>query len=91
MWLYFHASTYLYGMAWILGIWAHLFTVYKICFNFYSHNFVGRKPEWKRPFGIPRCRWLDNIRVDLRELGWEGVDWIHVAHDRNMVMNIWVL
>jgi hypothetical protein len=29
-----------------------------------------------------RCRWEDNIRMDLREVGWEGVDWIHMAQDR---------
>jgi hypothetical protein len=32
--------------------------------------------------GKPRPRWKDNIRVDLRELGWGGVDWIHLAEDR---------
>jgi hypothetical protein len=37
--------------------------------------FVG-KPEEKRPLGRPRRRWVDNIRMDLRETGWYGVDWI---------------
>jgi hypothetical protein len=35
-----------------------------------------RKPEGKRPLGRPGCRWEDNIRMDLPEIGWEGVDWI---------------
>jgi len=53
-------------------------------------------PETKRPLGIPRRIWEDNIRMDLGEIGWEGVDWIHLAHDNDQwrvlvytVMNIW--
>jgi hypothetical protein len=45
--------------------------------NAYS-IFVG-KPEGKRPLGRPRCRREDNVRLDLWELGWEGVDGIHLA------------
>jgi hypothetical protein len=41
------------------------------------------KPERNRPLGRPRCRWQDNIRMDLREIGWEGVDWINLAQDRD--------
>jgi hypothetical protein len=41
------------------------------------------KPERKRPLGRPRRRWEDNIRMDLREVGWERVDWMHLAQDRN--------
>jgi hypothetical protein len=37
----------------------------------------------KRPLGRPRCRWVDNIRMDLGEVGWGDVDWICVAQDRN--------
>jgi hypothetical protein len=37
--------------------------------------FVG-KPEGKRPLGRPRSRWVDNVKMDLREIGWDGVDWI---------------
>jgi hypothetical protein len=37
--------------------------------------FVG-KPEGKRPLGRPRRRWVDTIRMDLGETGWDGVDWI---------------
>jgi hypothetical protein len=32
------------------------------------------KPEGKRPLGRPRCRWVDNINVDLRGIGWDGMD-----------------
>jgi hypothetical protein len=42
---------------------------------------VGRKTLKKEPLGRPRNRWEDSIRMDLREIGWEGVDWIHLAHD----------
>jgi hypothetical protein len=38
-----------------------------------------RKPAGKRPLGRPKCTYLDNIRMDLRKTGWEGVDWIHLA------------
>jgi hypothetical protein len=36
-------------------------------------------PEGKRPLGRPRRRWLDNIKMDLREIGWDGVDWMDMA------------
>jgi hypothetical protein len=36
-------------------------------------------PEGKRPLGRPRRRWVDNIKMDLREIGWDGVDWIDMA------------
>jgi hypothetical protein len=45
-------------------------------------SLVG-KPEGKRPLGRPRHRWMDNIRMDLGEVGWGDVDWIGVAKDRN--------
>jgi hypothetical protein len=41
------------------------------------------KPEGKRPLGRPRCRWVDNIGMDLLEIGWGGVDWIGLAQDRD--------
>jgi hypothetical protein len=41
------------------------------------------RPEGKRQLGRPRRRWVDNIRMDLRELGWGDVDWIGLAQDRN--------
>jgi hypothetical protein len=41
------------------------------------------KFEWKRPRGRPRHRWQDNIRMNLKEIGWKRVDWIHLAQDRD--------
>jgi hypothetical protein len=41
------------------------------------------KPEGRRPLGRPRRRWLDNIIMDLVEVGWGDVDWIGLAQDRN--------
>jgi hypothetical protein len=41
------------------------------------------KPEGKRPLGRPRRRWVDNIEMDLRDIGWDGVDWIDLAQDRD--------
>jgi hypothetical protein len=40
-------------------------------------------PEGKRPLVRPRRRWVDNIRMDLGEVGWDDVDWIGLAQDRN--------
>jgi hypothetical protein len=39
--------------------------------------------EGRRPLERPRRRWLDNINMDPREIGWDGVDWIDVAQDRD--------
>jgi len=44
------------------------------------------KPEGKRPLGRPRRRWEDNIRAHLRETGWEGVDWMHMAQDKDQII-----
>ena len=59
-------------------------------------DLVG-KPEGKRPTGRPKCRWKDNIEMDLKEVGCGGMDWIELDQDRdrwpqlmNAVMNIWV-
>jgi hypothetical protein len=41
------------------------------------------KPEGKRPLGRPRRMWVDNIKMDLGEVGWSDVDWIGLARDRN--------
>jgi hypothetical protein len=38
-----------------------------------AYRILG-KPEGKRPLGRPRCRWVDNIKIDLREIGWDGMD-----------------
>jgi hypothetical protein len=43
-----------------------------------TQNF-GRKTEGKRPLRKPRSRWKDDIRLDLREIGQTGVDWMHLA------------
>jgi hypothetical protein len=55
------------------------------------------KPEEKRPLGRPRRRWVDNIKTDLRKIGWDGMDWIDLAQDMdqwrplvNAVMIFWV-
>jgi hypothetical protein len=48
-----------------------------------SYRLLVGKPEGKRPLGRPRLRWVDNIRMDLREVGWGDVDWIGLAKDRN--------
>ena len=41
------------------------------------------KPEGKRPLGRPRCRWEDNIKMNIQEVGCGGMDWIELAQDRN--------
>jgi hypothetical protein len=57
---------------------------------------VGRL-KGKRPLGRSRCRWEDNIKLDFREIGFDGANWIQLAQDKvqwqafvNMVMNLWV-
>ena len=42
------------------------------------------KPDGRRPLGRPRCRWVDNIRMDLQEVGCEYMDWIGLAQDRQV-------
>jgi hypothetical protein len=44
---------------------------------------IGGKSSGKEQIGRPRRRWVDNIRKDLREVGWGDVEWIDVAQDRN--------
>jgi hypothetical protein len=46
------------------------------------------KCERKRPHGIPKRRREDNIRMCVREIGWEVVDWIHLAQDREMLQSL---
>jgi hypothetical protein len=49
-----------------------------------AYKLLVGKPEGKRPLGRqPRHRWVDNIRMDLGEVGWSDVDWIGLAQDRN--------
>ena len=44
---------------------------------------LAGKPERKRSLGSPRHRWEDNIRMDLQEMGSEGMDWVDVVEDRD--------
>jgi hypothetical protein len=60
-----------------------------------AYRILVGKLEGKRPLGRPTRRWEDNIRMDLRETGWGGMDWIDLAQDRdqwrdvvNTVMNL---
>jgi hypothetical protein len=48
-----------------------------------AYRLLVGKPERKRPLGRPIHRWVDNIRMDLGEVGWGDVDWIDLAKDRN--------
>jgi hypothetical protein len=61
------------------------------------YRLLVRKPEGKRPLGRPRRRWIDNIKMDLLDIGMSVVDWIGLAQDKyrrralvNMVMYLWV-
>jgi len=61
------------------------------------HRVWVGKPEGMRPLGRPRHRWKDNIKMDLQEVGCEGMDWIDLAQDWdrwqalvNAVKNLWV-
>jgi hypothetical protein len=47
------------------------------------YRILMRKPEGKRPLERPRRRWVDNIKIDLREIGWDVVDGIDLAQDRD--------
>jgi hypothetical protein len=61
-----------------------------------AYRILVGMPKGKRPLGRPRRRWLDNIgQMDLREIGWNGMDWIDLAQNRdkwralvNTVMNL---
>jgi hypothetical protein len=62
--------------------------------NTNAFRFLMGKPEGKRPLGRPRCRWEDNIEMDIREIVWGDTDWIDLTQDRdqwravvNTVMN----
>jgi hypothetical protein len=62
-----------------------------------SYKILVEKPEGKRPLGNPRRRWEGNIKMDLREIGWESADLIHLSQDGdqwwavvNTVMKLWV-
>jgi hypothetical protein len=49
-----------------------------------AYRVLVGKPEGKRPLGRPRRRWVDNIIMDLREIGRDGVDWMDMAQDRDL-------
>jgi hypothetical protein len=60
-----------------------------------AYRILVGNPEGKRPLGRLRRRWVDNIKMDFREIGWDGMDWIDLAQDRdqwwalvNTVMNL---
>jgi hypothetical protein len=60
-----------------------------------AYRILVGKPEGKRPLGRWRRRWVDNIKTDLRGIGWDGMDWSDMAQDRdqwralvNTVMNL---
>jgi hypothetical protein len=60
-----------------------------------AYRILVGKAEVNRPIGRPRSRWMENIEIDLREIRWDGIDWIYLAQDRdqwralvNTVMNL---
>ena len=60
-----------------------------------TYRVLVGKPEGKRPQGRPRRRWVDNIKMDLQDMGWGDIDWIELAQNRdrwralvNAVMNV---
>jgi hypothetical protein len=50
-----------------------------------AYRILVGKPEEKRPLGTPRRRWMNNIKMDLREIGWGGMDWIDVAQEGGLL------
>jgi hypothetical protein len=54
-----------------------------ILLHFEISDSVYHAPEGNRPLGRPRRRWVDNIKLDLREIGCDGIDWIDLSQDRN--------
>jgi hypothetical protein len=46
-----------------------------------AHNILVWKPEGRRPLGRPRCRWEDDMKMDLGEIGFGDVDWINFAQE----------
>jgi hypothetical protein len=60
-----------------------------------AYRILVGKPEGKRPLGRLKHRWVDNIKIDFTEIGWDGMDWIDLGQDRdqwralvNTAMNI---
>jgi hypothetical protein len=48
-----------------------------------AYGLLVGKPEGNKPLGRPRRRWVDNIKMDLREVGWSDMDWIDLVQDRD--------
>jgi hypothetical protein len=48
-----------------------------------AYRILLGKLEGKRPLGRPRRRWVDNIKMALRKTGWDGIDWIDLAYDKD--------
>jgi hypothetical protein len=48
-----------------------------------AYRILAEKPEGKRPIGRPRCSWVDNIKIDLREIERDDMDWIDLAQNRD--------
>jgi hypothetical protein len=60
-----------------------------------TYRILVRKPGGKRLLGSQRCKWVDNIKMDFREIGWGSMYWIDLAHNRdqrrdlvNTIMNL---
>jgi hypothetical protein len=73
--------------------WAGHVTCMRMMRN--SYKVLIRKPEGKRPLGRNRHRWENNIKLDLKEIRCDGIDWNHLARDRdqwwahvNTIMNL---
>jgi hypothetical protein len=48
-----------------------------------AYKILVGNPDWKKPLRKPSRRWENNIRMDFREIDWEGVDWMYLAQDRD--------
>jgi hypothetical protein len=48
-----------------------------------AYRILVGKPEGKRPLGTPKRRWMDNIKMGLSEIEWDGLDWIDLAQDKD--------
>jgi hypothetical protein len=51
-----------------------------------AYRILVGNPEGKRPLGRPRRKWVNSIKLDLREVGWCGMDWIDLAQDRDQLL-----
>jgi hypothetical protein len=51
-----------------------------------AYRILVGEPEGERPLGRPRRRWVDTIKIDLREIGWDGMYWIDLVQDRDQWM-----